>query len=118
MKTVKKPSVIDERGELYEFTGVCAEFKQVNILFSKAGTKRGQHYHKILREKFYIISGFLIVDVVNVETGEKTSFECKKAEQFIIEPFNQHTLTFIEDTTILSFYSEEFDPINPDIYSL
>ena len=74
--------------------------------------------HKILREKFYIINGSLIVDIINVETGEQTSFKCTKAEEFIVEPLNQHTLNFLEDTTILSFYSEEFDPRNPDIYSL
>ena len=45
----------DERGKLTQL--VRDGFSQFNIIFSKAGVLRGNHFHKINREAFYVISG-------------------------------------------------------------
>lgn len=118
MKGLKIPSVSDPRGELFEFKEIERDYRQVNILTSMAGTVRGNHYHKKLREKFFVVSGAVDVELRSVHTGEITKFSCSKAEEFVVDPFFLHTLTFQVDTVILSFYSEAFDEKDPDIYTI
>ena len=105
MKISKKASMVDERGELFEFTDIEGNFRQVNILVSKSGTVRGRHYHKKLKEKFFVVEGAVEVMIRVLSSGEKIEFTCAASDQFTVEPYNEHTLTFLENTTILSFYS-------------
>ena len=42
----------DERGKLVQL--VHDGWKQVNVIESKAGQIRGNHYHKVNREAFYV----------------------------------------------------------------
>lgn len=118
MKELKIPSMTDERGYLFEFTNLENNYKQINILHSKKGTVRGNHYHKILKEKFFIIEGVAEIYIKNLKTNEEKKFQCSNNEFFKVEPYEYHTLRFIENSTILSFYSDVFDPENPDIYQL
>ena len=110
--------MLDERGELYEFTDIEGNFRQVNILASKAGTVRGRHYHKKLQEKFFIIQGSVDVTIRNQSGKVVSQFSCGPNDQFMVKPYKEHTLTFLEDTIILSFYSEVFDQNDPDIHTL
>lgn len=116
MKTSKTVSMADERGELYEFTDIEGRYRQVNVLKSKSGTVRGRHYHKKLIEKFFIIDGSVEVIVMSLLTGKSNIFTAGPSEEFSVEPLHEHTLTFLQDTTILSFYSSVFDDKSPDIY--
>ena len=58
MITVIKPDFVfeDERGSLVQL--VHEGYKQINVVTSKAGVKRGRHYHKLNREGFYVVSLF------------------------------------------------------------
>ena len=116
---VKKEKTIDnDRGYLVEFISKNYNIEQVNILFSLANTIRGNHYHKITEEFFYIINGEVKVTLRNVKTNEIQHFTVVSKESFSVTPFHYHTLEFTRDTHILSFYSKEFDINNTDIYSL
>ena len=66
MKELKVPSITDERGTLYEFKDLDNNYNQVNILYSKEGTVRGNHYHKILHEKFFIVEGIVDIHIRNL----------------------------------------------------
>lgn len=116
MKTSKTVSIADERGELYEFTDIEDRYRQVNVLISKRGTVRGRHYHKMLIEKFFIIAGLVEVTVKDLTSGKSSTFRAGPFDQFSVEPLHEHTLEFLQDTTILSFYSTVFDEENPDIF--
>ena len=118
MKKTKEPSISDSRGSMFEFADLEGKYKQINILTSKKGSTRGKHYHKRLKEKFFVVSGLVRVTIVNVITQEKVIFSCENEEEFEVLPGHEHTLFFLEETIILSFYSEVFDAEDPDIFTL
>lgn len=104
-------SHVDERGTLVQL--VHNGWKQFNVITSKKGTVRGGHYHKLNREAFYIISGALEIQV---------NQECAKfgpGDFFSIEPFDMHSFYFLEDTVLVSMYSQgvEMADGTKDIYT-
>jgi mannose-6-phosphate isomerase-like protein (cupin superfamily) len=99
----------DDRGQLVE---VIREgcWRQLNRMTIKRGEARGEHYHKRLVESFHVIEGSVRFDVRQVQTGATQQFVLEHGECVIIEPFDYHVLTALEDTTLVSLYSERFDP--------
>jgi quercetin dioxygenase-like cupin family protein len=105
---------IDERGKLVQ---LCKSgYNQINVLFTKAGTIRGEHCHKINTEAFYIISGSLTVTLTN---GENTAEKAFKSDDFFsIPPFVKHSIAFTEDTVMIAMYDKTVELENDmkDIY--
>lgn len=90
----------DERGGLVQL--VRDGWKQVNVSQTKAGVKRGGHYHKTTREAFFIIEGAL--EAV-LEKGDKTeTHSFKTGDFFVIEPYAVHSFTFTADTLMVALY--------------
>jgi dTDP-4-dehydrorhamnose 3,5-epimerase-like enzyme len=118
MKVKKEKSLENERGSLVEFITRKYNIKQVNILFSFANTVRGNHYHKITEEFFYVIDGKVKVALRNIKTGKTENFIVSSKESFTVTPYHYHTLEFLKDTQILSFYSKEFDINDTDIFTI
>lgn len=88
----------DERGTIVQL--IHSGYKQVNVITSKANVFRGGHYHKENEEAFYIISGKVKVNV----NGKDYIF--KNGDFFSIEPNDMHSFNFIEDTVLVSMYSD------------
>ena len=65
---------------------------------------RGNHYHKYNSEAFYVISGSFILNVWNTNTAEK--YMINSGMFFSIGPNVFHTFKYIEDTVLVSMYSE------------
>lgn len=101
----------DERGSLTQL--VHSGYKQVNVIFSKKGAFRGGHYHKLNEETFYVVSGLLEITV----DGQNYTF--RKGGFFGIEPFDLHSFRFLEDTVLVSMYSQgvELENGTKDIYT-
>lgn len=119
VKTVKQHKAIENsRGYLVEFPVANFNIQQANILFTYRNNVRGRHYHKITEEYFYVISGMIEVRLLDIRTQERVEFIVTKGDGFHVYPFTYHELHFIEDTTIMSFYSKEFNPADTDIYQL
>ena len=87
----------DSRGELVQL--IRQGYRQVNVITSKKGVVRGGHYHKENSEAFYVISGKLDLTV----NGERFPFET--GDFFGIEPYDRHSFLFLEDTILVSMYS-------------
>lgn len=104
-------SFSDERGSLVQL--VHEGYRQVNVITSKKGALRGGHYHKENKEAFYIISGALRVIVC----GEEHIFGT--GDFFEIEAHDTHSFYFLEDTTLVSMYSNgvEQEDGRKDIYT-
>jgi len=116
MKIVKPNAVVaDDRGKLIEVL-LNIGYKQMNHVITKKGVTRGNHYHKTTREFFYIIRGKIIVTVTNVKTNNTTRFTASPSDCFIIEPYENHTVEFLEDTEWIVLLSENFNAENPDIH--
>lgn len=87
----------DDRGTIEQL--VHQGYRQVNVITSKKGVVRGNHYHKLNDEAFYIVSGALELTV----NSEKMVFQ--KGDFFGIEPYDMHSFLYLEDTVLVSMYS-------------
>lgn len=90
----------DERGQLVQL--IHEGFTQFNVIYSIKGTVRGNHYHKINREAFYIISGKLALELEKDGQREKHIFQA--GDMFGVDPFVMHSFYYSEDTWLASMY--------------
>lgn len=103
-------SFSDGRGELVQL--IHQGYRQINVITSKKGVVRGGHYHKKNSEAFYIISGKLELTV------DEAHFQFQTGDFFGIERYDRHSFYFIEDTVLVSMYSDgvELENGEKDIY--
>ncbi len=101
----------DDRGTIDQL--IHDNYKQINVITSKKGVLRGNHFHKLNDEAFYIISGSLQL-IVN---GMPYLFS--SGDFFGIEPGDMHSFLFLEDTLLVSMYSDgvELPDGTKDIYT-
>ena len=117
MIKIIKPDFVfeDERGCLIQL--VHEGWKQINVAVSKAGFERGNHFHRLNREGFYVIEGNFTVEAKL--GGEKQIYDFKKGDMFIIEPNVIHRFVYHEDSVLVAFYDNgvELPDGTKDIYS-
>jgi quercetin dioxygenase-like cupin family protein len=101
----------DERGTINQL--IHDGYKQINVITSKKGVIRGNHFHKLNNEAFYVVSGALEVTV----NGETHTFS--SGDFFGIEPNDMHSFFYLEDTILVSMYSSgvELSDGSKDIYT-
>lgn len=90
----------DDRGTLIQL--VHTGYSQVNVVTSKAGTLRGDHYHKRSTEAFYVISGVVNMTLRRGDKKEKAVFQ--SGDFFQIEPYTVHDMFYPEDTVLVALY--------------
>lgn len=90
----------DDRGALIQL--VHDGYKQFNIVLSKQGIIRGNHYHKVSKEAFYIISGS--VDVVLSKDSKEKHVHFQSGDFFEVSPFIIHSMSFPEDCVMVALY--------------
>lgn len=90
----------DARGSLTQL--VREGYRQVNVIFSKAGVFRGGHYHVLNREAFYVVSGKF--KLVASKDGMQEYYTLKTDDFFTIPPVVCHSFMFLEDTLLISLY--------------
>lgn len=93
-------SHVDDRGALHQL--ISKGWNQVNVIFSKAGTVRGDHWHEMNREMFYCISGSFTLHLE--KDDQKSSNEIRAGQLFVIGPYVRHTFDYHEDTTLVTLY--------------
>ena len=104
----------DERGSLTQL--VHDGFKQINVLHSNEGAKRGAHFHKRAVEAFYIFQGSVEVTLWNEKKREFVVF--KRGDFFVIHPFILHDMYFPEECLMIQMYDVpvENEDGSKDIY--
>ena len=104
MIEIIKPDFIfeDGRGSLVQLIheGYC----QINVVTSKAGVERGNHFHRLNKEGFYVVEGAFLLEVSL--DGRSESYEFRKGDMFIIKPMVMHRFVYREDTTLVAFYDK------------
>lgn len=97
-----KPDFVyeNEKGVLVQL--IHEGFSQVNVLKSKKGTKRGEHYHKKAREAFYVASGSVNLTLKKDGQTQKSFF--LEGEFFLIPTYVWHSMDFPEDCTLVALY--------------
>lgn len=104
MIKIIKPDFIfeDERGTLVQL--IHEGYRQINVVTSKAGFERGNHFHRLNREGFYVVDGaFTLEASLN---SQKETYEFKKGDMFIIEPNVLHSFIYHEDSILVAFYDK------------
>ncbi len=92
----------DQKGRLIQL--VNSGFKQINVLVSYRGAKRGGHFHQTTKEAFYVISGS--VDVKLVRKNEKEIVHFNEGDFFVINPNITHEMSFPEDCVMVVLYEK------------
>ena len=90
----------DERGFLCQL--VHNGYKQVNVVYSKAGERRGGHYHELNNEAFYVVDGEFDVYLSLNGENEKVSF--KKGDMFVIKKNVLHDFEYTQDSILVVLY--------------
>lgn len=88
----------DDRGLI---TGIIQEgnWKEINIISSKKGTRRGDHYHKKCTELFIILSGKVKVYLQSVNKPARTmTVIFMKNDAFIVPCGTIHTFEILENS--------------------
>lgn len=90
----------NEKGILVQL--IHAGFSQVNVLKSKKGTQRGEHYHKKSREAFYVANGSVMLTLK--KDGQTQEVFFSEGEFFLIPTYVWHSMDFPEDCTLVALY--------------
>lgn len=87
-----------------------ADIKDVNFYEAKKGSVLGNHYHKKTDEYFFIVKGICLV---HTPSNKKMAM---KGALFVIKPPMNHSIECITDCSFITFLTEPYDSINPDIF--
>ncbi|MEY4934846.1 MAG: hypothetical protein RIS64_1205 [Bacteroidota bacterium] len=101
------------------FIGLMNEgnWKEINLVETKKGQSRGNHYHKNMDEAIFILSGQATVWLQNVAIPtEKTVLILNAMEGILIKPYMLHEFHYTEDTQHIAFLNQVFDNQNPDLH--
>lgn len=124
-KLIKIKPFEDERGSLKKvfkknFIDIDSQVEEAYVLYSHKGSVRGNHYHKINTECFFIISGTAKVAIKNIKTGyyDEMEIDYKDNVLIIIPPFIVHAFKNETDKEliILAVATKEYDPVEDDTY--
>ena len=110
----------DERGwftELARASSFPKPLRQTNLVFSRAGTIRGLHYHERNQDDLFIcVQGRVRVVVLDRETGETFSTDIGDDDPFAVYVPGHHAHGYeaLTDALFLYHVTEEYDPSDPD----
>lgn len=100
-----KPDFVhkDSRGSLTQLVS-GGKWSQVNYIESKPESIRGNHYHQLNRELFYVVKGrfSLILEAENT----KLTYDMIADDLFIIEPLVRHSFEYLEETALITMYDK------------
>lgn len=89
----------DERGRIIDVSDM--EFHGLQIIESKKGSVRSNHYHKKGGHLLYVISGHMLYEERPVEGGKTKKFIVKTGESIFTGPMIIHRTTFPVNTVMV-----------------
>lgn len=114
----RQKRLIQDRGELALIED-GQQFQHLGCFSLLAGKGyRGGHYHNKKIEHFYILSGQLLVDLVDVETHEKDQVELHSGNKAIIYPGLAHRFHAIQDSQVIEYYNDVYNSYDDIIFDL
>jgi oxalate decarboxylase/phosphoglucose isomerase-like protein (cupin superfamily) len=95
--------------------GITREpWAEANFVRTAAGHARGNHYHRITTELFFVVRGEIEVAVHHVETGHAETFVAGPGDVFVVEPYELHVFTARTDAEWINMLSVAHDQDAPD----
>ena len=110
-KFLRQKRLLQDRGELALIEDGTA-FQHLGYFSLKSGNGyfRGGHYHNKKIEHFYIISGKLRVQLVDLESNEKSEIFLQAGHCVTIYPKCAHRFIADEDAQVIEYYNTTYDP--------
>ncbi len=101
------------------FRGITNKYTwgEINYIETEKNVVRGNHFHKFTKELFYILEGRVRMTIRNLFTDEVHVSEVGPNAVFIVDPYEVHTFTTLEDSKSLNMLSHNLDEHEPDIHS-
>jgi quercetin dioxygenase-like cupin family protein len=93
----------DGRGLLAQISS-NRKWSQVNYIKSDIGAIRGNHYHQLNRELFYVIDGRFTITLE--KDNDKLIYDIVAGDMFIVEPFVRHSFEYLEKTMLITMYDK------------
>jgi dTDP-4-dehydrorhamnose 3,5-epimerase-like enzyme len=105
----------DQRGI---FRGITNKYTwgEINLVETRAHIVRGNHYHTYTKELFYILEGNIQVTVFNLFTKKTNTFIATPHTVFIVDPYEVHTFTTLDNSRWINMLSHKLDENSPDIH--
>jgi mannose-6-phosphate isomerase-like protein (cupin superfamily) len=97
------------RGELAVLTDGSTPIRHLCYVELRTGKVRGNHFHKLRHEYFYVIAGNLAVQLQDLSTMESASVELREGDMLYIKPGVAHALNPLKDGHALEYAAEAFD---------
>lgn len=110
-----KPEFVDERGYISRIVNQDKyPLRAVLYITSKAGTKRGNHYHKTDAHFVYCLSGKFRYSEKDMKkkNSKLESVILKPGDLVLSAPMVAHSMEFLEDTVFLAITTEKREQTN------
>ncbi len=98
----------EERGEFVQ-VAYREEIWHLALFEIKKGFSRGNHYHQKKEEIFYIHSGRIKAQFVDMETHERGEYILEKGDKLRIKPLCGHVFHGLEDTLVVEYSPQVYD---------
>ena len=97
------------QGELAQIHDSDEGIRYLAVLETRAGSVRGDHYHKTKVEQVYVTQGKLLVLVQDIQTNERASVPLETGDMLLIQTGVAHTLQTIEPGQAIEFSHTRFN---------
>ena len=99
----------EDRGEFVQIS-YQEEIRHLALFEIREGFTRGKHYHQKKEEIFYIVAGKIRATFFDLDTGERDQRILEKGERIRIKPACGHVFRALEDTLVVEYSPQAFDP--------
>lgn len=101
--------ITSPRGELAVLTDGNVLIRYISYLEMRPGMIRGNHYHKLRQEFFYIISGDIALRLADVATGETVDVKLSTGDMAYIQPGIAHGFNPLTAGHAIEYAAQPFD---------
>ena len=99
----------EERGEFVQ-VAYREEMRHLAVFEIRKGFFRGNHYHEKKEEIFYIFDGKIRAIFMDMDTLQKEETILEKGDRLRIKPRCGHIFLATEDTLVVEYSPQVFDP--------
>jgi mannose-6-phosphate isomerase-like protein (cupin superfamily) len=97
------------RGEMAVLTDGATPLRHLSYLELRPAMLRGNHFHKLRHEFFYLIHGELKLTLAEITSGERTSVQLRAGDLATIHPGIAHVLNPLTAGHGIEYAAEPFD---------